>query len=49
MSLATTIPASSRLADRRWWALVLLAMADFVVILESTGNKYPQPDSRPRT
>jgi EmrB/QacA subfamily drug resistance transporter len=36
MSLTTTIPASSRHVDRRWWALVLLAMADFVVILDAS-------------
>ena len=36
MSLTTTVPASSRRVDRRWWALVLLAMADFVVILDAS-------------
>ena len=36
MSLATTAPASSRRVDRRWWALVLLAMAEFVVILDAS-------------
>jgi hypothetical protein len=35
---ATTIPPQSRSgrADRRWLALVLLAMADFVVILDAS-------------
>jgi EmrB/QacA subfamily drug resistance transporter len=36
MPLATTIPQQSGRADRRWWALVLLAMADFVVILDAS-------------
>ena len=36
MSITTNIPASSGRADRRWWALVLLAMADFVVILDAS-------------
>src|SRR5215471_10858242 len=36
MSLTTTDPASSRRVGRRWWALVLLAMADFVVILDAS-------------
>jgi EmrB/QacA subfamily drug resistance transporter len=36
MSLTTTVSASSRRVDRRWWALVLLAMADFVVILDAS-------------
>jgi EmrB/QacA subfamily drug resistance transporter len=36
MSLTTTVAASSPRADRRWWALVLLAMADFVVILDAS-------------
>jgi EmrB/QacA subfamily drug resistance transporter len=36
MSLTTAIPASSRRVDRRWWALVLLAMADFVVVLDAS-------------
>jgi EmrB/QacA subfamily drug resistance transporter len=36
MSLTTTIAASSRRVDRRWWALVLLATADFVVVLDAS-------------
>ena len=33
---STTMPAPSRRVDRRWWALVLLAMADFMVILDAS-------------
>jgi EmrB/QacA subfamily drug resistance transporter len=36
VSITTNIPASSRRVDRRWWALVLLAMADFVVVLDAS-------------
>src|SRR6516164_3877646 len=36
MSLTSIIARKSGLADRRWWALVLLAMADFVVILDAS-------------
>ena len=35
MSL-TTIPPQSARADRRWWALALLAMAEFVVVLDAS-------------
>jgi EmrB/QacA subfamily drug resistance transporter len=36
MALTTTVPTASPRVDRRWWALVLLAMADFVVILDAS-------------
>src|SRR5262249_3593690 len=36
MSITTNITASTRRVDRRWWALVLLAIADFVVVLDAS-------------
>ena len=36
MSITTNIPASSGRADRRWWALALLATAEFMVILDAS-------------
>ena len=36
MSLTTTIPPRSGRADRRWWALALLATAEFMVILDAS-------------
>src|SRR5215831_11187014 len=36
ISLTATTPETSRRLDRRWWALVLLATADFVVILDAS-------------
>ena len=36
MSLTTTVPTRSGRADRRWWALALLAMAEFVVVLDAS-------------
>ena len=36
MSLTTTTPTRSGRADRRWWALALLAMAEFVVVLDAS-------------
>jgi len=36
VSGATTIPPQARRVDRRWWALVLLATADFVVVLDAS-------------
>jgi EmrB/QacA subfamily drug resistance transporter len=35
MSLTTSIPRQSARADRRWWVLALLVMAQFVVILDA--------------
>jgi EmrB/QacA subfamily drug resistance transporter len=35
MSLTTSIPRESGRADRRWWVLALLVMAQFVVILDA--------------
>src|SRR5215471_11804309 len=36
MSITTNISAPTRRVDRRWWALVLLAMAEFVVVLDAS-------------
>jgi predicted MFS family arabinose efflux permease len=36
MSLTTTIPPQSGRGDRRWWALALLATAEFMVILDAS-------------
>ena len=36
MSLTTSIPRKSGRADRRWWALALLATAEFMVILDAS-------------
>ena len=36
MSLLNKNRSSSSVADRRWWALVLLAMAEFVVVLDAS-------------
>jgi EmrB/QacA subfamily drug resistance transporter len=36
MSLFNKNRSSSAAADRRWWALVLLAMAEFVVVLDAS-------------
>jgi MFS family permease len=37
MSVATTIrPRAGHDVDRRWWALALLAMAEFVVVLDAS-------------
>ena len=36
MSLTSIIARKSGLADRRWWALVLLATAEFMVILDDS-------------
>jgi EmrB/QacA subfamily drug resistance transporter len=36
MSFTTTIPRQSGAADRRWWALALLATAEFMVILDGS-------------
>jgi EmrB/QacA subfamily drug resistance transporter len=36
VSLTTTIPPQSGRADRRWWALALLATAEFMVILDAS-------------
>jgi len=36
MQLFTEDPPSSSAADRRWWALALLAMAEFVVVLDAS-------------
>src|SRR5499427_2061077 len=36
MSVATTTAARAGHVDRRWWALALLAMAEFVVVLDAS-------------
>ena len=36
MSLRNKNQSSSSASDRRWWALVLLAMAEFVVVLDAS-------------
>src|SRR6187549_4081796 len=36
MSVATTIRPRAGDVDRRWWALALLAMAEFVVVLDAS-------------
>ena len=36
MSLVGTLPQQSGRVDRRWWALALLAMAEFVVVLDAS-------------